>query len=52
MGKIAGVPTPCIDSIITVAKAMIPEIVEGRTVKNLGLEGVTKEEFEKMCRQG
>lgn len=52
MGEVAGVPTPCIDAIITIARAMIPDMDEGRTRKNLGLEGVTKEEFEKMCREG
>lgn len=50
MGKVAGVPTPNIDAIVTIARALIPEMDEGRTLKNLGLEGVTKEEFEKMCR--
>ena len=50
MGLIAGVPTPLIDGIIAIAYAMIPEMDEGRTVKNLGLEGVSKEDFIKMCR--
>ena len=50
LGQIAGVPTPCIDAVITIARHMIPEIIEGRTVKNLGLEGVSKEEFLKLCR--
>ncbi len=50
LGQIAGVPTPCIDAVITIARHMIPEITEGRTVKNLGLEGVSKEEFLELCR--
>ncbi|MDY3867935.1 MAG: NAD/NADP octopine/nopaline dehydrogenase family protein [Pyramidobacter sp.] len=50
LGKIAGVPTPCIDAMITVARTLLPHMIEGRTVKNLGLEGVSKEEFIKMCR--
>lgn len=52
MGEVAGVPTPCIDAVVTVARAIIPDMDEGRTAKNLGLENVTKEEFEKMCREG
>lgn len=52
MGKIAGIPTPGIDAIITIGRFIIPEMDEGRTVKNLGLEGVSKEEFIKMCREG
>lgn len=52
MGKIANVPTPCIDAVITVARSIIHDMDEGRTVKNLGLEGVSKQEFERMCREG
>ena len=52
MGQVAGVPTPCISAVITVARAIIPEMDEGRTRKNLGLEGVDKEAFEAMCREG
>jgi len=52
MGKIAGIPTPGIDAIITIGRFIIPEMDEGRTVKNLGLEGVSKEDFIKMCREG
>lgn len=50
LGKIAGVPTPCIDAMIVVGRTLLPQMIEGRTVKNLGLEGVSKEEFIKMCR--
>ncbi len=50
LGQIAGIPTPCMDAVITFARNMIPEIIEGRTVKNLGLEGISKEEFIHMCR--
>ena len=52
MGKVAGVSTPCIDAVVTIARSMIPDMDEGRTLKNLGLEGVSKEEFERMCREG
>ena len=52
MGQVAGVPTPCISAVITVARAIIPEMDEGRTRKNLGLEGVDKTAFEAMCREG
>ncbi len=51
LGKIAGVPTPCIDAMITVGRTLCPQMIEGRTVKNLGLEGVSKDEFIKMCRE-
>ncbi len=50
MGKIADVPTPCIDAMIIVAHALIDDIEEGRTAKNLGLVDVTKEEFLSLCR--
>lgn len=50
LGKIAGIPTPCIDAMITVGRTLLPDMIEGRTVKNLGLEGVSKEEFIRMCR--
>ncbi len=52
MGKIGGVPTPNIDAVITIANSMISGMEEGRTVKNLGLEGISKNEFIKMCREG
>lgn len=51
LGKIAGVPTPCIDAMVTVGRTLMPDMVEGRTLKNLGLEGVSKEDFIKMCRE-
>ena len=50
LGQIAGVPTPCIDAVITIARHMIPEIIEGRTVENLGLKGMSKDEFIQLCR--
>ena len=52
LGKIANVPTPCIDAVITVARAIIPDMDEGRTTENLGLADATKETFMKMCREG
>lgn len=51
LGQLAGVPTPCIDAMITVGRTLLPEMIEGRTLKNLGLEGKSKEEFIKMCRE-
>ncbi len=50
MGKIAGVPTPCTDAMIVIARALIDDMEEGRTLKNLGLDNVSKEEFIAMCR--
>lgn len=50
LGRIACVPTPCIDAMITVGRTLLPDMIEGRTVKNLGLDGVGKEEFIQMCR--
>lgn len=50
LGKIANVPTPCIDAMITVGRVLVPGMESGRTLENLGLEGVTKEEFSEICR--
>lgn len=50
MGQIAGIPTPLTDSMIVLARHLIDDIPEGRTVKNLGLEGVSKDDFIKLCR--
>lgn len=50
LGQIAGVPTPTADAVVALARVMLPELEEGRTLKNLGLEGKTKEEFISMCR--
>ena len=50
LGKIANVPTPCIDAMIVIAHTIVDGIEEGRTLKNLGLEDVSKEEFMKLCR--
>lgn len=50
LGQIAGVPTPCMDAMITVGRTLLPEMIEGRTRKNLRLENVSKEEFIEMCR--
>lgn len=51
LGRIAGVPTPCIDAMITVGRTLLPHMIEGRTVENLGLTGVSKEDFIDMCRK-
>ena len=46
LGKVAGVPTPCMDAIITIGRAMMgDEMDEGRTSNALGLDGMTKEQF-------
>ncbi len=51
MADIAGVPVPCCRAIITIARAILgDELDEGRTAKNLGIEGMTKEEFMHLCR--
>lgn len=50
LGVIADVPTPCIDAMITVGRTLVPNMAEGRTINNLGLEGITKDEFIKICR--
>lgn len=50
MGQIAGVKTPCINAIVVLARALVDDIEEGRTAKNLGLEQITKEAFIKLCR--
>lgn len=50
LGIIANVPTPCIDAMITVGRTLVPEMSEGRTIKNLGLDGISKEELIRMCR--
>ncbi|MGN1032391.1 MAG: NAD/NADP octopine/nopaline dehydrogenase family protein [Intestinibacter sp.] len=51
LGQIANVPTPRISAIITVARAIVDGIPEGRTAKNLGLEGISKEDFLKLCNK-
>lgn len=50
LARIAGVETPVMDSMIQLGRTLVPGMEEGRTIKNLGLEGVTKEEFIQMCR--
>ncbi len=46
LGKLAGVPTPCMESVCIIGKAILGnELDEGRTLKNLGLDGMNKEEF-------
>ena len=46
LGHVAGVPTPCIDAIITIGRAVYGDrLDEGRTLETLGLVGVTKEEL-------
>ena len=46
LGKVAGVPSPCIDAIITIGRVTLAgQITEGRTGKMLGIEGMSKEEL-------
>lgn len=46
LGQIAGVATPTIDTIIKLGRIMIgPDLEEGRTAKNLGIEKMTVEEL-------
>ena len=46
LGKIAGVPTPCIDAVVTIGRSILgDELSEGRTAEFLGIEGMDKEEF-------
>jgi len=49
MGGVAGVKTPCIDSIITIARSVVDNVEEGRTAKNLGIDQMSKDEFLKLC---
>lgn len=49
MGQVAGVKTPCIDAVITLARSIVDDVAEGRTAKNLGIDGMSKEEFLKLC---
>lgn len=50
LGQIAEVPTPCIDAMIVVGRTLVPNMIEGRTRRTLGLEQVSKEEFIQLCR--
>jgi hypothetical protein len=50
LGRIAGLPTPGIDAVITMARMLIENLDEGQTLKNLDLEGVSKEDFIQRCR--
>ncbi|MBQ9764509.1 MAG: NAD/NADP octopine/nopaline dehydrogenase family protein [Phascolarctobacterium sp.] len=46
LGAITGIKTPCIDSVVTILRAILGEdLDEGRTVKRLGIDNMTKEEF-------
>lgn len=49
MGQVAGVETPCINAVITLARAIVDDVAEGRTAKNLGIDGMSKEDFLKLC---
>ena len=49
LASIAGVNTPVMDTIINLAKIMIGnELEEGRTAKNLGIEGLSIDELKRM----
>lgn len=46
LGQVAGVPTPCMDAIITIGRAIMGnEMDEGRTARALGLAGMTKDQL-------
>ena len=46
LGDLVGVSTPCMDAIVTIGRAILEdELDEGRTLKNLGIDGMTKEEL-------
>jgi opine dehydrogenase len=48
--KVAGVPTPAIDSVIGIASALTKRdfFVEGRNLRNLGLEGKSAKEISRL----
>ena len=44
LGQVAGVQTPCIDAVCSLGYGILGEELDtGRTVKNLGIDGMTKE---------
>lgn len=47
LGRAAGVPTPLFNSLITMCSVLLDRdfTLEGRTLKNLGIEGLTKGEI-------
>lgn len=46
LAKLAGTPTPCIDTIVALGQQMLPgELDVGRTAEALGIEKMTKNEF-------
>ena len=48
LGKVANVPTPCIDAIATIGKAVLGnDLDEGRTPEKLGINKMSKEAFTK-----
>lgn len=52
LGKVAGVPTPCMDGIVSIGRAIFgDELDEGRTAENLGIAGMTKEELLKYIHE-
>lgn len=50
LAQIAGLKTPSIDAIVTLTRNLLEDLPEGRTAKKLGIEGMSKEEFLKLCR--
>lgn len=46
LGQVAGIPTPCMDAIITIGRAIMGnQMDEGRTARMLGIEGMTKDQL-------
>ena len=54
VGKWAGVPTPVAQGILSIASSVAERDLydEGRTLENLGLAGMTKEEMKKLLHDG
>jgi opine dehydrogenase len=51
LGKIAGVQTPLLNAIFNIAQSILGEdfVTNGRTLKNLGLEGITIQQLKEIC---
>ncbi len=46
LGELTGVPTPCMSAVCTIGRAILgDELDEGRTLRNLGIEGMTVEQI-------
>lgn len=53
LGELTGVPTPCMSAVCTIGKAILgDELDEGRTLKNLGLENTSVDQFLEYINNG